>query len=109
MDTFAPSLSIKERRQAASTPTNPSADGDWDDNDRMRAASEVFRLVTSVPLDAEGYVGAAVDLTGVGMKKFHTDDSFENQDIDTATEIIKQSLTGELTTGSLQGILGSGR
>ena len=75
----------------------------------MNAASEVFRLVTGVPLDAESRMGAAVDLTGVGMKIFDTDDSFEDRDIDTATEIIKQSLTGDLTTDSLQSILGGDR
>lgn len=50
-----------------------------------------------------------MDLTGVAMKIFDTDDSFEDWDIDTATEIIKQSLTGELTTESLQSILGGDR
>ena len=109
MDTIAPSLSINERRQAAAALSKLSAEVDWDDEDRMRAASEVFRLVTGVPLDAEGRLGAAVDLTGVGMKIFDTDDSFEERDIDTATEIIKQSLTGELTTEGLQNILGGGR
>ena len=109
MDTIAPGLSINQRRQAATTLAKLSADGDWDHDDRMSAASEVFRLVTGVPLDAEARMGAAVDLTGVGMKIFDTDDSFEDEDIDTATEIIKKSLTGELTTEGLQSILGGGR
>ena len=109
MNTIAPSLSINGRRQAAAALAKLSTDDDWDDADRMEAASEVFRLVTSVPLDAQARVGAAVDLAGVGMKIFDTDDSFEDRDIDTATEIIKQSLTGELTSESLQSILGGGR
>ena len=108
MDTIAPGLSINERRQAAAALAKLSADDDWDDADRMKAASEVFRLVTGVPLDAEQRVGAAVDLAGVGMKVFDTDDSFDDSEIETATEIIKQSLTGELTSESLQKILGSG-
>ena len=109
MNTVAPGLSINHRRQAAEALARLSADDDWDDTDRMEAASEVFRLVTGVPLDAEARMGAAVDLTGVGMKIFDRDDSFEDRDIDTATEIIKQSLTGELTTESLQSILGGDR
>ena len=109
MDTIAPSLSFNERRQAAAALAKLSSDGDWEHADRMSAASEVFRLVTGVPLDAEARLGAAVDLTGVGVKIFDTDDSFEDRDIDTATEIIKQSLTGELTTEGLQSILGGDR
>ena len=68
MNTVAPGLSINHRRQAAEALARLSADDDWDDTDRMEAASEVFRLVTGVPLDAEARMGAAVDLTGVGMK-----------------------------------------
>ena len=108
MDTIAPSLGVNERRQAAAALARLSADDDWDDDDRMEAASEVFRLVTGVPLNAEERMGAAVDLTGVGVKVFDTDDSFDDREIDNATEIIKQSLTGELTSESLQRILSSG-
>ena len=61
-----------------------------------------------VPLDAEGRWGA-VDLTGVGMKILDTDYSFEDRDIEAATEIINRSLTGKLTTESLQSILGGDR
>ena len=109
MDTIAPSMSINKRRQAAAALAKLSTDQDWDHADRMSAASEVFRLVTGVALNAEERMGAAVDLTGVGMKIFDTDDSFEDRDIDRATEIIKKSLTGELTTESLQNILSGGR
>lgn len=108
MDTIAPSLSINERRQAAATLAKLSAEGNWNDADRMAAASEVFRLVTGVPLNAEERMGAAVDLAGVGAKIFDTDDQFDDRDIDAATAIIKQSLTGELTAESVQSNLGSG-
>ena len=109
MDTIAPGLSINQRRQAASTLARLSADGNWDHADRMSAASEVFRLVTGVPLNAQERIDAAVDLTGVGMKVFDGEGQFDDGDIENATEIIKQSLKGELTTDSLKGILGSGR
>ena len=108
MDTIAPGLSINHRRQAAAALARLSADDDWDDADRMAAASEVFRLVTGVPLDAEQRMGATVDLAGVGVKIFDTDDSYSDREIDAATAIIKQSLTGELTSTTLQDILGSG-
>ena len=106
MNTIAPGLSINERRQSASALAVLSADDDWDDADRMAAASEVFRLVTGVPLDAEQRMGATVDLAGVGVKIFDTDDSFSDREIDVATQIIKQSLTGDLTSESLANILG---
>ena len=108
MNTIAPDLSINERRQAASALARLSPDRDWDDAERMAAASEVFRLVTGVPLDAEERIGTAVDLAGVGVKVFGQDGSFDEREIDAATEIITQSLTGELTSESLQSILGSG-
>ena len=108
MDTIAPSLSVNERRQAAAALAKLSAEDDWDHADRMAAASEVFRLVTGVPLDAEARIGAAADLAGVGVRIFDTDDSFDDSEIESATEIIKQSLTGERTSESLQKILGSG-
>ena len=109
MDTIAPGLSTNERRQAAAALAKLSSDADWGHAERMSAASEVFRLVTGVPLDAEQRMGASVDLAGVGMKIFDTDDAFDDREIDRATEIIKQSLTGELTTESLQSILGGDR
>ena len=108
MNTIAPDLSINERRQAAAALAKLSADDDWDHADRMTAASEVFRLVTGVPLDAGARLGAAVDLAGVGARIFDTEDSFDDREIESATKIIKQSLTGQLTTESLQRILGSG-
>ena len=108
MNTIAPGLGVNERWQAAATLARLAADGDWDDADRMEAASEVFRLVTGVPLNAEERMGAAVDLAGVGAKVFDEDDSLDDRDIDNATAIIKQALTGDLTSQSLQNILESG-
>ena len=108
MDTIAPSLSINERKQAAAALARLSADRGWDDTNRIEAASEVFRVVTGVPLDAEARMGATVDLAGVGVKIFDTDDSYSDREIDAATAIIKQSLTGDLTNESLQNILAAG-
>ena len=108
MDTIAPGLAINQRRQAAESLARLAADDDWDDADRMAAASEVFRLVTGVPLDAERRMAASVDLAGVGVKIFDTNDQFDDRDIDNATTIIKQAISGNLTTESLQNILGFG-
>ena len=43
-------------------------------------------------------MGAAVDLAGMGVRVVDTVDSFDDREIDNATEIVKQSLTGELTS-----------
>ena len=59
MDVIAPHLKINERRQAAASLAKLAEDDDWDDADKMAAASEVFRLVTGVPLAAEQRVDAA--------------------------------------------------
>ena len=108
MDTIAPGLAVGERRQAAAVLARLSADTAWDDADKLAAMSEVFRLVTGVALDAKARIADAVDLAGLGAKVFDADDSFDDQDIDNATAIIKQTLTGELTSQSLQNILESG-
>ena len=49
-------------------------------------------------------MGAAVDLAGAGVKIFDRDGQFDDRDVDNATEIIKQSLSGNLTADSLQKI-----
>ena len=67
-----------------------------------RTVEEVFRLVTGVSLVAEERMGATVDLTGVGVKIFDTDDSCDDHDIDMATQVIKQSLTGEMTRNAFK-------
>ena len=108
MNTIEPELSINERRQAAAALAKLSADDDWDDADKMEAASEVFRLVTGVPLNAEERIDAAVDLAGIGMRVFGAEGEFDDQDTDVAAEIIKQALTGELTDEALRNILESG-
>ena len=108
MDAIAPDLSINERRQAATALARLSTDDDWDDADRMEAASEVFRLVTGVPLNAEQRLGAAVDLAGVGVRVFSAEDQFDDRDVDAVAEIIKLSLSGELTNETLRDILESG-
>ena len=108
LDTIAPGMSINQRRQAAASLARLAADTDWDHSDRMTAASEVFRLVTGVPLDSEQRIDAAVDLTAVGVKIFDTEDNFDDRDIDNAAELIKQAVAGELTTESVNSILASG-
>ena len=84
-----------------------SSDASLDYADRIMAASEVFRLVTGVPLDAEARLGAAMDLASVGARIFDTEGRFDDGDIDAATSLIKEAPTGELTAAGVQRILES--
>ena len=107
MDTIAASLSINEHRQVAVTLAKLSSVQNWDQANRMVATSEAFRLVTGVPLDAEARMGAAVDQAGVGVRTCDSNDAFTDREIDSATEIIKQSLTSDLTSAGLESPLGN--
>lgn len=42
------------------------------------------------------------------LQIFDPEDQFDDQDIDNATTLIKQAISGNLTTDSVQSILGSG-
>ena len=106
MNTIASDLSINQRRQAAAALARLAVDDDLDDADRMAAASEVFRLVTGVPLAAEQRMNAAVDLAGVSVRIFGGGE-FGDREIGAAISVIKQALNGELTDGGLQSILAS--
>ncbi len=108
MNMIAPSLHVNERRQATAALAKLSADDDWDDEDKLAAASEVFRLVTGVPLAAEERMGAAVDLAGLGVKVFGSGEGFDDADVDIATVIIKEAVSGYLTGESLQHLLETG-
>ena len=106
MNTIAPGLSINDRRQAADALARLSEDDSWSDTDIEAAANEAFRLVTGVPLKTEERIEAAVDLAGLGVKLFDKEGHFDDKDIAVATEIVKQYFKGELTTESIQEILG---
>lgn len=67
----------------------------------------MFRLVTGVPLNADQRVDAAVDLAGLGVRVFGQG-QFDDQEVDNAVTIIKDALSGNLTSGSLSKILGFG-
>ena len=54
MDTIAPELGINERRRAAGSLARLAAEGSWSRENKMRAASETFRLVTGVPARRRG-------------------------------------------------------
>ena len=105
MDTIAPELAVNERRHAASQLAKLAANDNWDDEDKMAAASEVFRLVTGAPLNVQQRQDAAVDLAGEVFKAIDTDDSFDDSDIDAATDLVKEVMGGTVSTESIMNFL----
>ena len=105
MDTIAPELAVNERRHAASELAKLAADGTWDDEDKMEAAGEVFKLVTGTSLNVQERQDAAVDLAGEIFKAIDTEDSFDDGDIEATTDLIKEVMGGTVTTESIQNFL----
>ena len=63
LDTIAPGASINDRREAADKLAKLSAaSGDWNAEQRMEAANELFRLITGNEPDVERRVEAAREL-----------------------------------------------
>ena len=104
MNTIAPGLGINNRRHAAAALETLASNGELDDAERMAAASEVFRLVTGVPLAAEQRIGAAADLAGIAAQTFGNG-QFDNGLAQTAAAVISQAVSGNLTAESLQSLL----
>lgn len=104
MNDVAPGLSINARREAAGNLVRLSRSERWDADTTKQAAEETFKLVTGGDLAIEKRTGAAVELTGEGIKRFGGD-SFEDRDVDVATEMIKGALSGDLTTEKVSGLL----
>lgn len=102
MNTIAPGLGINQRRQAASALAVLASDGQLDGTERVTAASEVFRLVTGVPLAAEQRVGATVDLAAMAAQLFGGG-QFDDSQAENIAAVISQAVTGNL---NLQGLLG---
>ena len=84
MDIIAPGLGANEPGLAADALMELSLADGWDNNDRVAAASEVFRLVTGVP--------AGVDLAGLGVRIFGSEGQWSDRDILAATSVFKQAM-----------------
>ena len=105
MNDIAPGLSINKRREAAGNLISISKSENWNADTPMQAAESTFQLVTGDELNFDKRRDAAVDLVGEGVKRFGGD-SFEDRDIDVATEMIKSTFRGDLTTERASDLLG---
>ena len=104
MHDIAPELSINERRESAGNLVRLSKSDRWDAETTKQAAEQTFQFVTGGKLEIEKRSDAAVDLTGEAVKSFKSD-SFDDEDIDTATELIKDTIKGELNTDKVSDLL----
>ena len=104
LDDIAPEMSISERREAASNLASLSQTERWDAETLKQAAEESYQLVTGSELNYEKRRDAAVDLTGEAIKRYGGD-SYDDEDVDVATELIQQSFSGDLDTDSVSDLL----
>ena len=100
MNIIAPGLGINECGLAADALMELSITDGWDNNDRVAAASEVFKLATGVPLDIEARIGVGVDLAGLGVRIFGSEGQWSDRDVLAATSVIKQAMEDRLTPES---------
>ena len=105
MDTIAPEWSVAERKEALGYLAWQFAHGDWDAEGTQRTAEEGYTLITGGELRLERRMEAGVELVGEGLKRFGGD-SFDDESVDQATELIKGAISGELSTASVSKTLG---
>ncbi len=100
MEDVAPESAVETRTQALAQLTSRFRDsGNWDADDMMEFADELHTVTFSNTLDYEKKGRAAVDLTSEGIKRYGGD-SYDDDDIDTASNLIKEAAFGD--SGSLQ-------
>ena len=109
VNTIAPGMSLNARRQAAgelvATFDSP---GKWTPQKTKRAAEAGYKVMTGGEAKVEKRMEAGVDLVGKGMKRYGGD-SFKDRDIDVSTELIKQTIRGEISTNSVSDLLNLNR
>ena len=105
MDDIAPEWSVSERKEALGYLAWQFYEGEWDADSTKRTAEEGYRLITGDEIQLEKRIDAGVDLMGTALKRYGGD-SFDDESIDQATELIKMSFSGDLNADSVSKILG---
>ena len=108
MESIAPELSIRQRREAFQYLSRQfSRGGDWGPERTKRTAEEGYRLITGSRMQVEERTSAGVELTGEALKRYGGD-SYDDESVDRATDLIKETMFGDLTTDKASDILGWG-
>ena len=105
MDTVAPETSVETRAHALKSLATDFRGGDWDDEKLADFSEQLHRTTFGHDLNYEERAGAGVELVGEGIKKFGGD-SYDDEDVDTATEMIKRALSDDLDANSISDLLG---
>ena len=104
MNAIAPETSVETRARALKSLATDFRGGDWDDEKLSDFSEQLHRATFGHDLNYEERAGAAIDLTGEGIKRFGGD-SYDDDDIDTAGELIKQTISGDLVVQSVSNLL----
>ena len=104
MNAIAPETSVETRAQALKSLATDFRGGDWDDEKLSDFSEQLHRAAFGHDLNYEERAGAAIDLTGEGIKRFGGD-SYDDDDIDTAGELIKGVIGGNMDVQTVSDLL----
>ena len=104
MNAIAPETSVETRARALKSLATDFRGGDWDDEKLSDFSEQLHRATFGHDLNYEERAGAAIDLTGEGIKRFGGD-SYDDEDIDTAGELIKGVIGGDLDVQTVSDIM----
>ena len=104
MNAIAPETSVETRAQALKSLATDFRGGDWDDEKLSDFSEQLHRATFGHDLNYEERAGAAIDLTGEGIKRFGGD-SYDDEDIDTAGELIKGVIGGNMDVQTVSDLL----
>ena len=106
MEAIAPELSVSQRKEAFQYLNwQFRRGGDWGPERTKRTAEEGYRLITGGEMRVEERASAGVELTGEALKRYGGD-TYDNESVDRATDLIKETMFGDLTTDKTSSIMG---
>ena len=108
MDTIAPEWSVAERKEALGYLAWQLAHGDWDADSTKRTAEEGYTLIMGSDIQLERRMEAGVEIVGEGLKRYGGD-SYDDESITKATDLIKAAISGGLNTDTASNILDAGK
>ena len=104
IDTIAPEWSIAERREALGYLAWQFSQGDWDADSSKRTAEEGYTLLTGGEIQLERRMEAGVGLVGDGLRRYGGD-TYDDESVDQATDLIRETISGNPNTASVSDIL----
>ena len=100
MGTIAPEWSVSERKEALGYLAWQFAHGEWDADSTKRTAEEGYTLITGGEIRLEKRMEAGVEIVAEGLKRYGGD-SYDDESVDKATDLIKGAISGNLNIDSV--------